>query len=214
MNDAMHEILLVGSLACVGIATLIMGWFLWRRPALDGQTKLTLFFGIAVLPITSAMATNLVGFQTTQTREFCGSCHVMEPYTEDSSNVDSTSLPSRHARNELFGEHNCYGCHADYGLAGMVVTKLNGMKHVWVYYTKAHLWPREAGDRIHLYKPFDNKNCTHCHSMATPYFNGVRDHVGAQEDLRSGKTSCASGGCHGPAHPFSKRKLMPDEETP
>lgn len=209
MNESlMHEILISGTLACVALATMIMGWFLYAKPALDGQTKLTLFFGIAVLPITSAMATNLVGFQTTQTREFCGSCHVMEPYTEDSANPDSTSLPSRHARNEMFGDHNCYGCHSDYGLAGMVTTKMNGMKHVWVYYTEARLWPREAGERIHLYKPFNNKNCTRCHSMTTPYFEGVRDHVGAQDDLRSGATTCASGGCHGPAHPFSKRQLQ------
>jgi hypothetical protein len=206
-----HDLVVVAIIACILLAGTIMGWFLVLRPAINAMTKVVLFFGIAVLPITAALATNVVGFEETQTRAFCSSCHVMEPYTDDSANLASTTLASRHARNALFGDKNCYTCHSEGGAYGTVLTKLTGLKHVWIHYgVGARNWSYEEGfDRIRLYQPFANTGCTKCHSRTTPNYAEVRDHLGAKEALDAGEVSCASAGCHGPSHPFSKRRLEP-----
>jgi cytochrome c-type protein NapC len=197
--------LALGSIAFAALSLVIVGWFLLARPNLTRETKFILLFGVAVFPIGSAMSSNLVGFNHTMSRDFCSRCHLMTPYTDDSENPASETLASRHARNELFGDHNCYNCHSQYGLYGTVMTKMGGMNHVLVYYTGAFRWRLpEAYSKIHLYKPYTNKSCTHCHSMMVPGFNAVKDHRGAIDDLKEDKTSCASEGCHGPAHPFSK----------
>jgi len=39
-----------------------------------------------------------------------------------------------------------------------------------------------------------------------PTWNKVKEHASLVDDIRNGTTSCASEGCHGPAHPFSKVK--------
>lgn len=49
------------------------------------------------------------------------------------------------------------------------------------------------------------------HSTTGQIWDDVADHESLLEDLRAGETSCASAGCHGYAHPFSK--LSEDEEV-
>jgi cytochrome c-type protein NapC len=143
-------------------------------------------------------------------RDFCGSCHTMTPYTSDAANPFSDSLASLHSRNELFGDRSCYVCHADYGMYGTVSTKLSGMKHVWEYYSEFRDIPaQEALPLIHLYRPYPNANCMQCHSTRIAGWMEVDEHASAVEPIRSGAMSCASFGCHGPSHPFSK-----PEETP
>jgi cytochrome c-type protein NapC len=48
-----------------------------------------------------------------------------------------------------------------------------------------------------------------CHSTTLPGYMDVPDHAAALDWVREGSLSCASAGCHGPAH-FSK----PDEVEP
>ena len=57
----------------------------------------------------------------------------MNPWVDDASDPASTSLAARHGRNALFGDHNCYTCHADYGMFGTITTKLGGLRHVYEY---------------------------------------------------------------------------------
>jgi cytochrome c-type protein NapC len=45
----------------------------------------------------------------------------------------------------------------------------------------------------------------HCHSTDNPIWNAVPEHASLIVRVRDGSISCASNGCHGPAHPFSKR---------
>src|SRR6516162_7424890 len=125
--------LIVIALAAAAGAAMIVLWFLAARPPLTRSTKLVLLLGIGILPITTAMTGNYTGFEATTKREFCGSCHVMTPYQLDSEDVNSTSLAARHARNDLFGDANCYACHADYGMFGTIKTKAGGMRHVYEY---------------------------------------------------------------------------------
>ncbi|MFO0725376.1 MAG: NapC/NirT family cytochrome c [Myxococcota bacterium] len=194
------------AIVCIALATTIMFWFLAISPPLTRQTKVLLLFGIAVFPIGAAMSTGLVGFHGTTERRFCGGCHLMTPYTDDSSDGLSTSLASRHARNPMFGDRNCYNCHADYGMFATAVTKMGGMRHVYYYYLGGYgkLKVPESFKVIHINKPFPNHTCMQCHSTETPYFKNVPDHKGAIDEVRAEKLSCASSGCHGPAHPFSK----------
>lgn len=202
----LHDPLAAGTIAFAALAAAIMVWFLVEKPALVSSTKLILFAGILILPVAAASTGNVHGYVASQERPFCGSCHVMLPYTDDSNDPGSKTLAALHSRTELFGEKNCYMCHADYGMFGTVLTKINGLHHVYEYHLNYSSMPLEASiGKIQLYKPFNNESCLHCHSTKTAGWSKVKDHLGAEDDVRAGTLSCASEGCHGPAHPFSKQ---------
>ena len=197
--------LLIGLVTAALSAVLVL-WYLFRKPALTRLTKVLLLLGIGVLPIATAANGNVAGYHATKTTEFCASqCHVMVPYGEDSWNPNSTSLAARHARNDSFGHENCYACHADYGMFGTITTKLGGMRHVYEYLLHYRSMPiEESLVKIEIRKPFRNEACMRCHSTENPLFNKIGDHASSRDDVRAGKVSCASEGCHGFAHPFSK----------
>jgi nitrate/TMAO reductase-like tetraheme cytochrome c subunit len=199
---------------CAGFAAIILIVYLVRRPPLVGVTKVWLFLGLGVFPIGVAAAGNYQGFEATKERKFCGSCHVMIPHASDSNDLQSGSLASRHARNKLFGDTNCYVCHADYGMYGTIVTKMGGMRHVWLYVTEfRNMSLAEAKKTIHLRKPFPNQNCMQCHSTQLTVWQRVPDHRSSLEDLRSERISCASSGCHGFAHPSTKSEAATPNAT-
>lgn len=205
--------------ASATFAVIILGWFLLRRPPLDRTTKIALLLGLGVFPIGAAATVNIQGYTATQQRHFCGSCHVMDPHAGDSADDKSVGLASRHARNPYFGAMNCYVCHADYGMFGTVLTKLGGMRHVWLYYTEFKGMPvAEAKDKIHLLKPYPNDNCMQCHSTKLQGWTSAAEHRSSLEDARAGRVSCASPGCHGFAHPITKpeqeRKKQPSQLVP
>ena len=63
----------------------------------------------------------------------------------------------------------------------------------------------EAKKTIHLREPAKmSGNCMQCHSTEDALWLKVSDHQASVGDVRAGRISCASAGCHGPAHPFSK----------
>ncbi|TMQ13144.1 MAG: hypothetical protein E6J91_19460 [Deltaproteobacteria bacterium] len=192
------------ALICAGLATVLLIWFLIARPALTRGTKLVLLVAIGILPLGTAANGSIAGYEATKTRTFCSSCHVMTPFGADSSNPGSTSLAARHGRNQAFGEENCYTCHADYGMFGTVTTKIGGMRHVYEYALHFHqLSLEEALPRIHIRQPFPNATCMRCHSTEAPGWRRVGDHKSLIDQVRDGSVSCASQGCHGPAHPFA-----------
>ena len=196
---------LIIALCTAGMSVIVLGWYLLRRPPLTRGVKVALLFGIGILPIATAGTGNVAGYHATKETQFCGSCHVMTPYSNDSADPKSTTLAARHARNAMFGEENCYACHADYGMFGTVTTKLGGLRHVYEYVFNYRDMPLEEARRtIHIRKPFQNATCMHCHSTTGPAWNAVPEHASLVERVRGGSVSCASAGCHGPAHPFSK----------
>lgn len=195
-------LLTLASLGCAVFAAVILVGYLVFRPPLTGHVKGWLLLGLGVFPIGAAMSGNVQGYEATKQRSFCASCHVMKPWTSDSDNLLSTSLSSRHGRNKLFGAQNCYTCHEDYGMFGTVLTKVDGLNHVWKYYTEyRNVSVEDAEKKIRLYKPFPNNACMQCHSTTVTLWNGVPYHAVAADDLRANKLSCARGGCHGFAHP-------------
>jgi nitrate/TMAO reductase-like tetraheme cytochrome c subunit len=195
------------ALALAAISVVLLVWYLVRRPALTRATKVVLLFGIGVLPLGTAANGNIAGYHATKTRHFCASsCHVMLPYGADSEDRESTSLAARHARNESFGGENCYTCHADYGMFGTITTKIGGMRHVYEYLLNYHDTPiEEFLVEVEIRKPFRNDTCIRCHSTHNQGWNQIADHASSLAEVRAGRTSCASEGCHGPAHPFSKQ---------
>ena len=194
--------LLVG-LATTAIAVVLLMWFLIRRPLLTRSTKVILLFAIGVLPLATAANGNIAGYHAMKTRKFCSSCHVMTPFGDDVGDPNSMGLAARHGRNEAFGQENCYTCHADYGMFGTITTKLGGLRHVYEYTFHYHqLTLEEALPKIHIRNPFPNSTCIRCHSTANPLWNKIGDHASALVEIRAGTVSCASAGCHGPAHPF------------
>jgi cytochrome c-type protein NapC len=198
----MHPWLAWSAVGMASAAAIILLWYLFRRPPLGGMVKGLLLLGFGVLPLGAAMASNAVGFQHMKHRVFCGSCHVMEPFTEDAADPRSLTLASRHSRNAAFGDESCYTCHQDYGMFGTVATKVGGLRHVWEYYTGFDdLTIEEALPLIEIYEPFPNASCIHCHSTEGPLWLGVDEHSAVLEEVRSGETSCASASCHGPPHP-------------
>ncbi len=192
------------AIVCAAIAATILVVFLVLRPRLGGITKLWLLLGLGVFPILTAGAGNIQGFEATKKREFCASCHLMTMHTKDSDDARSQTLSARHARNRLFGDENCYVCHADYGMYGTVVTKMGGMMHVYNYYLGGYgaMPIEEAKTTIHVNKPYPNTNCMQCHSTKDVLWMAHPDHKASLEDVRAGRVSCASGGCHGIAHPY------------
>jgi cytochrome c-type protein NapC len=196
--------LALGLLTAAAAAAVLL-WYLVRRPALTRATKIALLFGVGLLPIATAGNGNVAGYHATKERQFCSSCHVMTPYGDDAASAASQSLASRHSRNEAFGHESCYTCHADYGMFGTVATKLGGLRHVYEYVLHYRSMPTdEFLATIHIRQPFPNATCIRCHSTANPGWTAVGDHASALAEVRAGTVSCASEGCHGPAHPFSK----------
>ena len=202
-----REPLTLIALVCSALSATLVLWYLFRRPLLTRTTKIVLLFGMGLFPLGTAMTGNYAGFEATKQRSFCGSCHVMTPYQTDSEDPKSETLAARHARNAYFGDENCYTCHADYGMFGTVKTKIGGLRHIYHYVLTYHDMPlEEAQKTIIIVKPFQNATCMHCHSTQNPGWNTPDDHKSITDQVRSGAVSCASEGCHGPAHPFSKAR--------
>lgn len=194
------------ALVCVAIAATILIVYLVRKPSLTLAVKLWLFLGLGVFPAIGATASTVTGMEATTSREFCGSCHVMTAHFENAVAEDSQSLAGRHTRNPFFGERSCYVCHADYGMYGYAMTKAGGMRHVYEYYLGGYsaMSLEEAKKTIHLRKPYDNTNCRQCHTTSLHDWRRVPDHESLKAELDSNQVSCASAGCHGYAHPFTK----------
>ncbi len=207
MLRAMHITWLgVVALAAGLAASTILVAYLVKKPVLTIRVKLWLLLGLGVLPVTAAVTSTVAGMEATTAREFCGSCHVMGTHFSDSANAASQSLAARHSRNAFFGDKSCYVCHADYGMYGYAMTKAGGMRHVYEYYLGgyAQMSLEEFTRVIHLRKPYDNLNCRQCHTTTVSDWRSVPDHESLKNELVKNQVSCASAGCHGYAHPFTK----------
>lgn len=194
------------ALGASAAAAPILVWFLVKRPPLEVRVKLWLLLGLGVFPALAAASSTVSGMTATTHREFCGSCHVMDTHFRNASDPKAQSLAARHSRNPFFGDQSCYVCHADYGMYGYAMTKAGGLRHVYEYYLGGYrsMPLSQALEVIHLRKPYDNLNCRQCHTTTGSAWQRVPDHEALQNELASNRVSCASAGCHGYAHPFTK----------
>src|SRR5262249_22856923 len=108
-------------------------------------------------------------------------------------------IAARHFQNRLVPrDHACYTCHTDYTMFGGVHSKIRGLRHVWVQYFGHTPKPEE----IKLYEPFQNRECLHCHLGARKFeeASAHRRSPDLLENVKAGRRSCMSSGCHDTVH--------------
>ena len=122
----------------------------------------------------------------------------MEPYGRSLYVDDPSYIPAAHFQNHRVpADKACYTCHTDYAMFGTIHAKLNGLHHVYVYWFGTPMHP------IHLYHPYNNRECLHCHAGARS-FEDSPTHTAMMSDLKSNKLSCTTSGCHDTFHPVDK----------
>ncbi len=182
----------------IGLSVLILVFLVatlvsQRKRLLEPTAKWLFLLSIVVLPAFVAVTGSFSVFRMGERAEFCGSCHpVMDPYINDLLDPKSETLAAIHNINRFIPEGQCYSCHVTYGIYGTFRGKLNGLSHVWKFYTNTWKLP------LKLYEEYSNINCTHCHAGGKR-FEEEELHVVLADELKSGEESCAS--CHSPAHP-------------
>jgi len=134
-----------------------------------------------------------------ETTAFCLSCHTMADYGKSLYIDDANHIPAAHFQNHRVPpQEACYTCHTDYAMFGTLKVKLSGLRHVYIYY----LGTPPAPQNIKLYKPFNNRECLHCHLGARSFEEGVV-HTADPATLpaiKANKLSCVSSGCHDVVH--------------
>jgi cytochrome c-type protein NapC len=178
-------------------AAALLALLLALRPSLtrSREGKILAFVAIFLAPTAVGALNFAEHMQRAQSRTFCLSCHVMEDYGRSLHIDDPSFLPARHFQNHLIPtDQACYACHTQYTMFGTVAAKIKGVRHLWVQYFGTVPQPAE----IKLYEPFNNRECLHCH-LGQRRFEEASPHQRAPEllgNIKSGKTSCVSSGCH------------------
>ena len=163
-----------------------------RKRLLEPTAKWLHLIGLCILPLFIWFLGNFVAYEEAKKVEFCGSCHpVMDPYVNDLKDPNSKTLAAIHYQNRYIGEEQCYSCHVDYGIFGTYQAKMNGLMHLYKFYTATWKLP------IKLYQSYPNGICLNCHDRAKK-FEQEEVHIGIRGDLASNAMSCLD--CHSPSH--------------
>lgn len=166
------------------------------RPSITATRagKMLAFLVLFILPILSASTGTLEHLERSKKTEFCLSCHVMEDYGRSLYVDDPSYVAAAHFQNHRVpSDQACYTCHTDYVLYGSFRTKLRGLRHVYAQYLGTPSNP------IHLYHPYNNRECLHCHAGARS-FEGDPTHSAMMDSLKSNELSCLSSRCHDVVH--------------
>jgi cytochrome c-type protein NapC len=182
----------------IGVSILMVA-FVVARPDITvtrGGKQLA-FVVLFVLPVVVASMGAGEQMRRTEQTEFCLSCHVMEPYGRSLRIDDSTYMPASHFQNaRIPREQACYTCHTDYAMYGTVRDKLRGLQHVYAQYIGG------VPATIHLYTPYNNRECLHCHAGARSFEEGAVHNADPtiMAAIKSNELSCVSSGCHSNIH--------------
>ena len=114
-------------------------------------------------------------------------------------------LAAKHYKNRFIQQEQCYTCHADYGVFGTMSAKFTGLFHLYHWLTSSQTALGLA--QIHLYHPYQNTWCLHCHAGSKRFLEADGGtHLGLADQLVSvdpktgaPRMSCLT--CHGPIHP-------------
>jgi cytochrome c nitrite reductase small subunit len=156
--------------------------------------KALAFTALFVLPAIGGWAGFDRHMESSKETQFCLSCHIMAPYGQ-SLYVDANWVPASHFQNNRVPrERACFTCHTTYTLYGDYKAKIRGFRHLWAEYVTGPRLP------IHLYQPYNNRECLHCHGEARVFLENAI-HSAIMQDLRNDSTSCLS--CHEPVHNVS-----------
>ena len=192
-------ILVLFSAALIGV--------LVARPAITATRggKILAFFVLFFLPILCGAMGVSSKMDRSKTTAFCLSCHTMEGYGKTLYVDDPSHIPAAHFQNHRVPpEEACYTCHTNYAMFGPLKVKLDGLRHVWIYY----LGTPPAPENIKLYERFNNRECLHCHLGARSFEEGAV-HTADPATLpaiKSNRLSCLSSGCHEVVHDIGHLK--------
>jgi nitrate/TMAO reductase-like tetraheme cytochrome c subunit len=182
------------------LLNLVLLAFAWRSlggASLTPTARGWLFVAVGLVPVMVAFLSFAHGLESSTTVSACGSCHVMTPFVQDLQNVKSDTLAATHFKNRYIRESQCYTCHSDYGLAGTIKAKFEGLGHVWRYTVGAYALP------IKINQPYPNVRCLGCHGASQKFLNASGHPKEEMHNLLDGTVSCIA--CHGPAHPEQKK---------
>lgn len=185
-------------LALITFSVLLIGVLAaWPGLTATRGGKVLAFLVLFLLPLL-CMGTGVSSeLNRSESTSFCLSCHVMESHGRSLYVDDTGYLAAAHFQNHRVpADQACYTCHTNYAMFGAFKAKLNGLHHVYVEYFGKPQNP------IHLYEPYDNGVCLHCHLGARSFEEGAV-HT-ADPDLlpavKANKVSCLSSGCHDVVH--------------
>jgi cytochrome c-type protein NapC len=170
------------------------------RPSITAsrEGKIVAFLALFIVPLVALGVGASEHMERSEKTQFCLSCHIMEPYGRTLYVDDPSYIPAAHFQNHRVpADKACYTCHTDYAMFGTIQAKLNGLHHVYVYWFGTPMSP------IHLYHPYNNRECLHCHAGARSFEDGPT-HTALMGDLKSNKLSCTTSGCHDTFHPVDK----------
>jgi cytochrome c nitrite reductase small subunit len=183
--------------ALLNLALLAFAWRSLRSGGVTPTARGWLFVAVGLVPLMVAFLSFAHGLESSTTVSACGSCHVMTPFVQDLQNVKSDTLAATHFKNRYIRESQCYTCHSDYGLAGTIKAKFEGLGHVWRYTLGAYELP------IKINQPFPNVRCLGCHAGSQKFINASGHPKEEMHNLLDGNVPCIA--CHGPAHPEQKK---------
>jgi cytochrome c-type protein NapC len=167
--------------------------------------KILAFLVLCFLPILCGAMGVSSEMNRAETTAFCLSCHTMEAYGKSLYIDDPNHIPAAHFQNHRVpADRACYSCHTDYAMFGPLKVKLDGLHHVFIYY----FGTPPAPENIKLYKPFNNRECLHCHLGARSFEEGAV-HTADPATLpaiKSNTLSCMSSGCHEVVHDIANLK--------
>jgi cytochrome c-type protein NapC len=176
--------------------------------------KILAFLALFVFPLIVAGFGASEHMERSKQTSFCLSCHVMEPYGRSLYVDDPSYLPAAHYQNNRVPrDEACYTCHTDYVLYGGIRAKMRGLHHLWVQYTSKPQPP------LHLYQPYNNRECLHCHEGARSFEQGTTHNADPEilQQIRDNKFSCLTSGCHDMVHnvtQLQKVKYWKPEHSP
>ena len=183
----------IGLSMVVAAAALIIYTLIFRRQYLqEANSKWMLFLGICLLPAPVMFLSTAVGLEQSKNVQFCMSCHVMKPFTDDLMNPASKTLAAIHFKNRYIQREHCYRCHTDYGILGTMDAKMQGLGHIWKAGTGSYTLP------IKMTKPYNFGICLDCHAESAK-FNKQAAHDGVVGEFAAGKGNCLE--CHDSPHP-------------
>jgi cytochrome c-type protein NapC len=180
------------------VAALLVGTLV-LRPHITASRggKMLAFVALFLVPLAVGGGGVSTHIDNSKSTSFCLSCHIMKPYGQSLRVDDPSYLAGSHFINHRVPpESACYTCHTDYTMFGDVKAKMRGLRHVWVWATQDRKPP------LHLYNPYPNQNCLHCHAGAKSFEEGAVHNADPETmpQIKSGKLGCTSSGCHDTVH--------------
>jgi cytochrome c-type protein NapC len=181
------------------VITIALAGLVVVRPALTIARggKVLAFLAFFIFPVFAGLLGLENHVERSKQTSFCLTCHIMGQYGKSLYVDDSSYIPAAHFQNgRVPRDQACYTCHTDYTIFGTFSSKMKGLHHIYAQYVTKPQQP------IHLYHPYNNRECLHCHEGSRSFEQGALHTVDAQTmaDIKSNKLSCLSSGCHDTIH--------------